>query len=354
MLTGGAGDDALMGNDGDDVLTGGTGADILIGNDGADTYQFSAGDGQDLIDEQALVAQGVGDEASTDVVRFDASIAAGQVEMLRSANGDLTLRYGASDEVTIVGQYTGAAQAIERIEFSDGTVIDKAALDALSVAPITGTTGDDTLAGTAGDDTLEGGSGADSYSIYLGMGHDTIDDSSPSAAEVGTLQLAEGLTLDSLKASRVGEDLAVEIRGTTDGVLIKGYFEVDPPTQVWQIAESGGTITAIADLIDRPDPYADNIALAAREDYRQGVQSQWATQNAATALPTFAWIYSSCVADNLQLCAQPECALDDHCRAAGDGVPDQWLRCACGLASRVSAAPDPAQHFRRRREPDLR
>jgi Ca2+-binding RTX toxin-like protein len=115
------------------------------------------------------------------------------------------VRYGAGDEVTVLGQYAGRAHSIERIEFADGTVIDKAALDALPVAPITGTEGDDTLAGQASDDTLAGGAGADTYPLYLGMGSDTIVDASASPAEASTLALAEGLSLDSLKAKRARE-----------------------------------------------------------------------------------------------------------------------------------------------------
>jgi Ca2+-binding RTX toxin-like protein len=291
-LEGGAGADSLAGHDGGDVLNGGTGDDLLIGNEGSDTYTFSAGDGIDLIDEQALIAQGIADEAGIDVVRFDATVTPARVTLSRAANGDLTIRYGATDAVTVIGQYTGAAQAIERIEFDDGSFIDKAALEALPIAPIAGTAGDDTLTGTPGNDTLEGGTGADTYTVTLGMGRDTIVDDSPSAAEIGTLQLAEGLTLDSLKARQVGEDLAVDIRGTSDGVLIQGYFAAGA-TQNWQIEEHGGTVTAIQDLIGRPDPYAGNVALGAREDFRQALLSAWATETVASVLPTHAMVFKS-------------------------------------------------------------
>jgi Ca2+-binding RTX toxin-like protein len=290
-LQGGDGADSLVGDDGDDSLEGGVGDDLLIGNAGSDTYVFTAGDGADLIDEQAFIAQGLADVEGTDVVRFDAAVTPGQVTLSRGANGDLTIRYGATDSVTIAGQYAGAAQSIERIEFDDGAVIDKAALDAVATAPIEGTAGDDFLSGTPGNDTLAGAAGADSYAVYLGMGRDTLVDGSPSAAEVGTLQLAAGLSLDSLKARRVGDDLAVDIRGTNDGVLIQGYFDAVAPTQDWQIVEDGGAVTDIQDLIDRPDPYADNIALGAREDFRQALLSAWATETVSSALPTHAMVF---------------------------------------------------------------
>ncbi|HEX9875714.1 MAG TPA: calcium-binding protein, partial [Gammaproteobacteria bacterium] len=290
VLEGGAGADSLAGHDGDDVLNGGTGDDLLIGNEGSDTYTFSAGDGNDLIDEQASIALGVADEAGIDVVRFDGTVTPGQVTLSRGANGDLAIRYGTGDAISVIGQYTGAAQAIERIEFEDGSFIDKVALDALPIAPIQGTAGDDTLTGTPGNDTLEGGAGADTYSVYLGMGRDTIVDASPSG-EMSTLQLAEGLSLEGLKARQSGDDLVVDIRGTTDGVVIEDYFAAGA-SQTWQIEEAGGTFTAMQDLIDRPDPYAGNVALGAREDFRQALLSAWATETVNSPLPTHALIFN--------------------------------------------------------------
>jgi Ca2+-binding RTX toxin-like protein len=301
-LDGGAGADSLVGHDGDDTLTGGTGDDLLIGNEGSDTYTFSAGDGADLIDEQALIALGVADEAGIDVVRFDDTVSAAQITLSRAANGDLAIRYGAGDAVTVIGQYTGAAQAIERIEFDDGSFIDKAALDALPIAPIQGTAGDDTLTGTPGDDTLEGGAGADTYTMSLGMGRDTLVDASPSG-ETSTLQLAEGLSLDGLRARQSGDDLVVDIRGTTDGVVIEDYFAAGA-SQTWQIEQAGGTFTAMQDLIDRPDPYAGNVALGAREDFRQALLSAWATETVNAPLPTHALVFNGWLASRKEMCTR--------------------------------------------------
>jgi Ca2+-binding RTX toxin-like protein len=281
-LEGGDGDDMVLGAYGDDTLTGGAGDDILIGNDGSDIYTFGLGDGRDVVNEQA-------DTSGTDVVRFDASVASAGLTLLRQANGDLVVRYGTSDELRIVGQYADATQAIEGIEFADGTVIDSAALDALPIAPITGTSGDDTLTGTSSADEFAGLAGADTYSLRFGMGKDTIVDASPSAAEVGTLALGQWVTLDSLMVTRQGDDLAVDIRGTQDGVLIKDYFS--GAEQHWQIAGPDGALTALEDLVDLPDPYADDEALAAREAYRQSTLSSWSmAQSFSPPLPTHAWV----------------------------------------------------------------
>ena len=55
-LTGGTGADLLVGNAGADTLTGGTGNDTLLGGTGSDTYQYTEGDGFDVI----LDADGAG------------------------------------------------------------------------------------------------------------------------------------------------------------------------------------------------------------------------------------------------------------------------------------------------------
>src|SRR5690606_10182557 len=50
ILNGGAGNDTVDGGRGNDSITGGIGDDTLIGGRGDDTYYYSAGDGNDIID----------------------------------------------------------------------------------------------------------------------------------------------------------------------------------------------------------------------------------------------------------------------------------------------------------------
>ena len=53
-LDGGKGDDYLYGGAGDDKITGGAGSDWLFGGSGANKFFFSAGDGEDYINETAM------------------------------------------------------------------------------------------------------------------------------------------------------------------------------------------------------------------------------------------------------------------------------------------------------------
>jgi hypothetical protein len=67
VLVGNDGNDTLDGQSGDDTLTGGAGDDSLVGGSGDDTYIFSAGFGQDFIDDSGWTSSG-------DTIVFDASI----------------------------------------------------------------------------------------------------------------------------------------------------------------------------------------------------------------------------------------------------------------------------------------
>ncbi|HEY6281120.1 MAG TPA: calcium-binding protein [Burkholderiales bacterium] len=311
VLEGGNDDDHLVGGSGGDVLNGGAGTDILAGNDGSDTYIFAPGDGKDTVDEQGLLAVNFADTVSTDVIRFAEGVSHSDVALLRVSNGDLLIRYGQGDEITVKGQYAAPGNAIERIEFADGTVINKAALDAISIAPIVGTAGNDVLEGTEGDDTLlgldggdvldggsgndriEGGAGADMYLFYRGMGSDTLVDAAPVPEEMSALKLEAGLTLDSIKTQRRQGDLFVGLRGTSDGVLINSYYDANTPTQHWQVALADDTVTPLEDVISRPDPLADVVALSALQDYKQGILSTWNAESQAAILPTYAFVHSS-------------------------------------------------------------
>ena len=50
-ISGGGGDDILIGGTGDDTLTGGAGDDTIDGSIGADQYNFSAGHGDDVVND---------------------------------------------------------------------------------------------------------------------------------------------------------------------------------------------------------------------------------------------------------------------------------------------------------------
>ncbi len=194
-LLGGAGSDTLYGNDGADILDGGVGNDLLQGGTGNDTYRFAVGSGVDRISDSDTTAGNI------DVVQFS-GVASTALTALERKDNNLVLRYGTSDQLTVLDFfYTGnAAYKVEQFKFSDGVTWDEAAIKARVIATgdsgmntiygyndgpnrIYGLDGNDYLYGGAMADVIEGGAGADS--MTGGLGNDTyvVDSASDQVIE---------------------------------------------------------------------------------------------------------------------------------------------------------------------------
>jgi Ca2+-binding RTX toxin-like protein len=102
----------LDGDAGNDTLNGGSGDDALAGGAGNDTYIFSAGAGNDTINNYDTTAGRV------DTVQFN-DIASTGLSSVRRVNNDLVLNYGANDSVTIQNHFIGIDYEINKFEFSE-------------------------------------------------------------------------------------------------------------------------------------------------------------------------------------------------------------------------------------------
>jgi len=189
----------VLGSTGADILTGdahvenffaaGRGADVLYGGSGSDSYQWSKGDGSDVIGETAD-AEGVKDT----LVLLDVSVP--ETWLSRDAS-NLYVTVGA-ERIKIANHFGGAS--LEQIEFGDGSTWERAALDAAAFLH-SGTSGNDTLSGTfqsdvfvggTGADRLNGGAGADTYIWKKGDGNDIISEAGDANSEVeDTLKLLD-------------------------------------------------------------------------------------------------------------------------------------------------------------------
>lgn len=283
-IAGYAGSDILEGGGGADVIVGGADADALFGDAGDDEYRFSAGDGHDRVDDR-------GD--GVDTVRFDASVSAASIVLLRMGNGDLVLRYGSGDSVTIAGQFGDPLRQIERIVAADGTEWTASVLAALPIVPISGTDGADVLVGTAsgetleggaggdlldglgGADTLRGGEGEDAYRLAWNGGHDRVEESGEGGGEI-RLDAAAGF--DDVTVRRDGEDLIVALDGKTSLRLVAAAGQIAR----WTIADADGATLGVASLLAVSDLRAsDRIATSQHEylvDLKAGWRSIWAGQ----------------------------------------------------------------------------
>jgi hypothetical protein len=105
------------------TLSGGPGSDGLDGGGGSDTFVYARGDGLDRI--------GDGGGFETDRVRLT-DVAPGEAQLERRSNSlhlTIVVNRGA-DEIQLLDFYGGASHAygVEELEFSDGTVWNRAYL----------------------------------------------------------------------------------------------------------------------------------------------------------------------------------------------------------------------------------
>ncbi|MCW8184686.1 peptidase M23, partial [Verminephrobacter eiseniae] len=98
--------------------------------------------------------------------------------------------------------------------------------------------GDDTLDGGAGSDTLNGGYGNNIYQFGKGDGQDLISGNTndTTAGKLNTLQFKEGVATGEIVLRRVYDNywggngaLEVSIAGTTDKIVINGFFYSNDP-----------------------------------------------------------------------------------------------------------------------------
>jgi large repetitive protein len=185
-VTGGAGNDTLVGDARNNVLIGGAGNDTLNGNAGADTMLGGLGNDSYVVDNAGdVVTEAVGQGSDTVFATASYALAAGsEVE---------TMRVNVATGLTLTGN-----------EFSN-TIIGNAGNDTLF-----GGAGNDVLSGLAGADTMAGGTGNDTYTVdnaadvaneVVGQGTDTVNTSVSYTLSAGsevenlTASVATGLSL---------------------------------------------------------------------------------------------------------------------------------------------------------------
>ncbi|MEH6458597.1 putative Ig domain-containing protein [Chitinimonas sp. JJ19] len=302
LIEGLAGDDGLYSLEGDDTLAGGQGRDTMDGGEGRDTYRFGLGDGVDT----------VADADGNLQIELDASVDKATVRLERVSNKgsfDLLLKYG-SDDVVVVRNGLLASQLTVR--FADGSAWSLADIEATlgtqvnhQVNPFgngvdywTGTAageviaadaGRDELYGRGGNDTLDGGSGNDllageqgndTYLVYSGMGRDQVIDSG-----VNTLKLDASLSGADVQFALRGDDLVVQLRQSTDSVVLRDF--VKQKGAGWQIqfgeqdpAEMKAWVLAALVQQDKDDKISGN-SQRLRQDFLArllGEQEELATE----------------------------------------------------------------------------
>ncbi|WP_162904247.1 calcium-binding protein [Ralstonia pseudosolanacearum] len=195
-VTGAAGDDTINGWQGDDILIGGDGNDTLVANGGNDQLYGGAGNDSLRINDNATASVDGGD--GNDTISADS----GTTSTISAGNGDDIVQIGAwSFRSTIDG---GAGNDIIKID----------TYGASQGADITGGTGDDQISLGYYGATLH---------FNRGDGHDTV--SSAANADNKTIVFGSGITAANLSATRVGDDMVLNIGANGDAITITNWFQ---------------------------------------------------------------------------------------------------------------------------------
>ncbi|MBX8565072.1 hypothetical protein K5D44_10255, partial [Pseudomonas cichorii] len=236
-VSGGAGNDTLSTGKGSDQLRGGQGSDTLTGGAGSDAYLFELGDGQDVIHDDAF-----GTSGSIDVLRFGEGISSGDFAAIFNGN-DLVLSHANGvDKVTVKNWLAATTDRykMERIEFANGVLWTDAQVQRRAGTAdgdvIVGLAGDDRLNGGKGNDQVSGGDGNDTYVFATGDGVDHINNSSAAPSDIDVLEF-QSIDPSKLWFSRSGNDLLIDVVGSSDQVNVLGWYSSD--SQQLDIIKSG-------------------------------------------------------------------------------------------------------------------
>ncbi|WP_411877892.1 calcium-binding protein [Polaromonas sp. YR568] len=201
------------------------------------TYQFTQGDGNDVINEYDTAAGNV------DTLRFT-DVASGGVQLSRDASHLYVTVTATGEKIQIANHFVGAAYNLERIEFSSGSPL---LLADLNVAPFRGTAGADTITGTSGSDVFAGGLGADTlagnygpdvYGWSKGDGNDSINEWGDASTVVDTLKLLDAKAAD-VRLSRDAANLYVNIGA--EKITVTNHFLYPANSALERIQFSDGS-----------------------------------------------------------------------------------------------------------------
>ena len=205
VLTGNNAANALSGGAGNDTLNGGLGADTLSGGLGDDSYAV------DNVGDLVMENMGEGNDSVTSSISWTLS-----------AN---------LENLSLIG-----AAAINGMGNAEVNVV-------------TGNAAANRLDGAAGADTLIGGAGADTYVFAVGYGVDTIQENDATLAIKDIVQLsgATAITQASVQFKRVVDNLEVLLNGTTDKLVIQGWY-LSSARQVEEFRFTDGTVLTNAQV----------------------------------------------------------------------------------------------------------
>ncbi len=231
ILSGRDGDDALYGGDGVDRLDGGAGVDILDGGFGDD--ELHGGDGNDYLvaglGNDALYGEDGDDRLSSGTESGPAN------SILDGGSGNDTYVIDSASDTVLESAGNGIdtvetafdyvlPENVENLTVSGGYTGTGNALDNVLRGPF-----QSRLDGRAGNDTLVD---AGTYVFGRGYAHDTIIETDTSSTPYfpggagDTIEFAADVLPDQVSWQRSGNDLILNITGSTDTLTIPSFYTV--------------------------------------------------------------------------------------------------------------------------------
>ncbi|QRG08712.1 calcium-binding protein [Xanthobacter dioxanivorans] len=216
VLTGGAGADTISGGVGDDLIIGGADGDTMDGGAGIDTLSYAA---------------------STLAV---------------------SITLGAAGAQTTASGATGSDSVGDKVKNFENLVGSQAD------DTLTGNTSNNVLTGGGGTDTLTGGGGTDTYIFSAAQQSEIIINGlSSNTGPSGELDIA--VDHDDLWFIQQGNDLVIDVLGTSEQVTIKDWYK-DTSTTSWEqlskiAAQDGLQLTSaqqVNSLVQAMATFSDN------------------------------------------------------------------------------------------------
>ena len=232
-ITGGTGNDAIIGFTGADSITGGSGNDTMLGGTGNDVFNGGAGSDIAYVEDDGDVFDGGADydrlivNDATGVTLTAANFS--NVELIRGYTGaDSVDATGKTEALFIVGDggndtITGGSGDDRLIGNADNDVLNGAA----GADFIAGGTGADTIEGGAGVDFMRGDAGADVFVFDDGSGNDTIADYLDGTDSFDFSAHSQVGNFSDLTVTGVGAGTQIEINATNETILLLGVTFTD-------------------------------------------------------------------------------------------------------------------------------
>ncbi len=268
LLKGGAGNDQLSGGAGDDTIDGGAGRDALAGQEGNDTYVLNIGNSAAF---NGMIEQ-IDDLQGDNTIVFGAGISEEDIRIERNDAGDLMLAYSAGDTIRIKA---GFAAGIGQYRFDDGHVVEADTFIRAHVttpepinsfvndATIYGDTGNNSitshgsrsvLVGGAGQDLLIGKKQGNTYRFAKGDGADIIRQVGDSQAQGiaafdNVIALTGGITAADLQYSVQQGNLVIRYSDNpADSIRIDNSASVNNAPTIQKIRFDNGDVLDMATL----------------------------------------------------------------------------------------------------------